>query len=141
MPRRQMPQNTCPGSMPEQHKMQKPCPSDMPEQNRMARPCPADMPMQDMGQQPCPGSMPEQHKMQKPCPSDMPEQNRMARPCPSMPVGCPDRPDPLAGMPVGMAYVPWQFFRETFEPDKALQCGTIFPELSKPFLGKGGCTK
>ena len=43
--------------------------------------------------------------------------------------------------PIAMAYVPWQFFHETFEPDKALECGTIFPELSKPFYGKGGCPK
>jgi len=58
-----------------------------------------------------------------------------------MPEHCPHKADPLAVMPIAMAYVPWQFFHETFEPDKALQCGTIFPELSKPFYGKGGCPK
>lgn len=41
--------------------------------------------------------------------------------------------------PVAMAYVPWQHFSDTYEPDKALQCGTIFPELNKPFLGRKGC--
>lgn len=42
--------------------------------------------------------------------------------------------------PVAMAYVPWQYWDVTYEPDKALQIGTIFPELDKPFLGrKGGC--
>jgi len=41
-------------------------------------------------------------------------------------------------MPVGMAYVPWQVLNTVYEPDRALQCGTIFPELNKPFLGKRG---
>lgn len=41
---------------------------------------------------------------------------------------------------VGMAYVPWQYFEHVYEPDRALQIGTIFPELNKPFLGrKGAC--
>ncbi len=54
---------------------------------------------------------------------------------------CQDQSDPLSGMAIAMAYVPWQFMNETYEPDKALQYGTIFPELNKPFYGKGGCTK
>lgn len=41
-------------------------------------------------------------------------------------------------MPVAMAYVPWQRFGRLYELDKALQTGTIFAELDKPFLGKGG---
>lgn len=49
--------------------------------------------------------------------------------------------DALSNMPVAMAYVPWQFFQEVYEPDKALQYGTIFPELNKPFYGKGGCPR
>lgn len=40
--------------------------------------------------------------------------------------------------PLAMAYVPWQKFQNTFSPSKALMCGTIFEELYKPFLGKGG---
>ena len=32
-----------------------------------------------------------------------------------------------------MAYVPYQEFTPTFELKKALQVGTIFPELCKPF--------
>lgn len=60
---------------------------------------------------------------------------------PSMMQPCPGKDDPLAGMPIAMAYVPWQFFQNTYEPDKALQYGTIFPELNKPFYGKGGCPK
>ena len=40
--------------------------------------------------------------------------------------------------PVAMAYVPWQYFKNVYEPEKALQIGTIFPELNKPFYGRGG---
>ena len=39
-----------------------------------------------------------------------------------------------------MAYVPYQEFAPTFELCKALQAGTIFPQLCKPFCGRrGGC--
>lgn len=41
-------------------------------------------------------------------------------------------------MPITMAYVPWQHFSRTYELDQALQIGTIFPDLNKPFIGKGG---
>lgn len=52
--------------------------------------------------------------------------------------------DPLAGLPLAMGYVPWQSFHHTLELCKALQLGTIFPELFKPFCGngkgkRGGC--
>ena len=132
-------QNTSQCPMPE-----KPCPADMPPKRpMMQRPCPADMPpKRPMMQRPCPAPMAARQAMQRPCPADMPPKRpMMQRPCPAMPGNCPCASDPLAGMPVGMAYVPWQCFHETFEVDKALQCGTIFPELSKPFLGKGGCPK
>lgn len=43
---------------------------------------------------------------------------------------------------LAMAYVPWQYFTNVYEPDKALRVGTIFPELDKPFLAEGrGCRK
>ena len=42
--------------------------------------------------------------------------------------------------PVAMAYVPWQRWETLYDPEKGLECGTIFPELNKPFLGvRGGC--
>ena len=59
----------------------------------------------------------------------------------SMSGSCPVKADPLSGMALAMAYVPWQYFQDVYEPDKALQYGTIFPELNKPFYGKGGCPK
>lgn len=116
---------------------QRPCPANTPKRQMMSRPCPANMPNRPMPQRPCPANM-----SQRPCPADMPK-----KPCPADMPDCPpvmpDRPmfDSLAAMPIAMAYVPWQFFNTTFELDKALECGTIFPELSKPFYGKGGCPR
>lgn len=44
--------------------------------------------------------------------------------------------------PVAMAYVPWQEFKNMYEPDKALSAGTIFPELDLPFwAGRGNCRR
>lgn len=43
---------------------------------------------------------------------------------------------------LAMAYVPWQYFAAVYEPDKALETGTIFQELDKPFLPVGrGCRR
>ena len=38
--------------------------------------------------------------------------------------------------PVAMAYVPVQAFQSTYDLNRALEVGTIFPELHKPFCGK-----
>lgn len=39
--------------------------------------------------------------------------------------------------PIAMAYVPWQKFDKMFDDlEKAYQCGTVFPELNKPFTGR-----
>ena len=45
---------------------------------------------------------------------------------------------PVDEMPLTIGYVPMQQFNTTFELNKALQAGTIFPELCKPFVGKRG---
>lgn len=45
--------------------------------------------------------------------------------------------DPLAGLPIAMAYVPWQCWGETYKPAEGWNRGTIFPELDLPFLGGG----
>ena len=42
----------------------------------------------------------------------------------------------LSDLPLGMAYVPMQSFEQPFELCKALQMGTIFPQLCLPFCGK-----
>ena len=53
--------------------------------------------------------------------------------------GCPDTADFFPkDMPPAMAYVPWQKWQDLYEPAKGLQHGTIFAELDKPFLWKGG---
>ncbi len=43
-----------------------------------------------------------------------------------------------SGQTVAMAYVPMQIFGKLYEPCTALEEGTLFPELNKPFLG-GKC--
>lgn len=49
--------------------------------------------------------------------------------------------DAIDHMAVAMAYVPWQHFTKTYEPQRALMAGTIFPELDLPFTGRNGGRK
>lgn len=51
--------------------------------------------------------------------------------------GC-RREDPLYGMPLTMAYVPWQTWGEIYDVCKGFRSGTVFEELDKPFVGRGG---
>ena len=46
---------------------------------------------------------------------------------------------PLDELPLTMAYVPMQKFGNVYESDNALAKGTLFPDLDKPFEGKGAC--
>lgn len=39
--------------------------------------------------------------------------------------------------PLAMAYVPMQPWETTYDPEKALQAGTIFPSLDLWFMGGG----
>lgn len=41
-----------------------------------------------------------------------------------------------AQTPLAMAYVPMQLFDQLYSEDKALEAGTAFPELDKPFTGR-----
>ncbi len=41
-------------------------------------------------------------------------------------------------LPIAMGYVPFQKYCSIFDLKKGLSVGTIFPELYKPFRGKGG---
>lgn len=52
---------------------------------------------------------------------------------------CEKSRDTLEGMPLAMAYVPWQTWRKIMCPEMAFKTGTIFEELNKPFWGMGGC--
>ena len=40
---------------------------------------------------------------------------------------------------VGMTYVPWQRWNQTYDMHRGLSSGTIFPELDKPFCAAGRC--
>lgn len=42
----------------------------------------------------------------------------------------------LEDLPLAMAYVPMQSWGETYDGLKALDSGTIFPELDLPFCGR-----
>lgn len=44
----------------------------------------------------------------------------------------------MADAPLAMGYVPSQVWGNTWQPCRGLEAGTIFPELYKPFCGKGG---
>lgn len=47
--------------------------------------------------------------------------------------------DMLGNFPIGMAYVPMQQAPILYENlEEALNRGTIFPELDKPFMGRRG---
>lgn len=50
-------------------------------------------------------------------------------------------PPVASPMVLAMAYVPMQKICEVYDVETALMNGTLFPELDKPFLGKGGCCK
>lgn len=43
--------------------------------------------------------------------------------------------DQLSGMPLGMAYVPWQQFGNLYEECEAVYHGTIFHDLDLDFCG------
>ena len=57
--------------------------------------------------------------------------------CKDMPMAM-TKNDACKDMTLAMAYVPWQTWRDLYEPEKGFHCGTIFQELNLPFLGKGG---
>ena len=54
---------------------------------------------------------------------------------------CCERDDMLEGEPLAMAYVPWQNWKKIYDIEKGFSRGTIFEELDKPFLGRGGCNQ
>ena len=51
----------------------------------------------------------------------------------------PPRDICLSDAPLAMAYVPFQIWNKTYDLDKALQAGTLFPCLDKPFMGRCAC--
>lgn len=55
--------------------------------------------------------------------------------------GCRMEEDCLQSLPIAMSYVPWQKWRNIYDVSKGFHRGTIFEELDKPFLGRGGCNR
>jgi len=54
----------------------------------------------------------------------------------SMPAPAAPACENISTYPIAMAYVPMQTFQTTFDLNRSLEVGTIFPELHKPFCGK-----
>ncbi len=56
--------------------------------------------------------------------------------------GCtPPSMNEMDSFEIAMAYVPWQRWKRTYDPHRALMSGTIFPELDKPFCAAGRCSR
>ena len=43
----------------------------------------------------------------------------------------------ISNMPIGMGYVPWQRWGQTYSLEQGFEHGTIFPELDYPFTTGG----
>ena len=68
-------------------------------------------------------------------------ETKTAAPAEAMEKGCKPNPTPFpSSTPVAMAYIPFQQFGKLYSPEKALDAGTLFPDLDKPFL-EGGAFK
>ncbi len=50
--------------------------------------------------------------------------------------GCDIGTQPVDQMTPAMSYVPWQKWQDIYCFEEALERGTIFGELDKPFLGR-----
>ncbi len=62
------------------------------------------------------------------------EENRVPM-TPSTGGNCTAGDDMTVGLPIAMAYVPWQEWKRLYAPSAALENGTLFEELDLPFLG------
>ena len=112
-----------------------PRPVKCPEQVKGAMPmrCP-EMPV-------CPMPVKCPEKVKEAAPIKCPEMPTCTAPvtCPGWPTPAPSAPaENIDQFPVGMAYVPWQQWQQVYAIDVALNVGTIFPDLNKPFI-MGGC--
>ena len=50
-----------------------------------------------------------------------------------------NQPDNLEDMTLAMAYVPYQQWRDLYDPNEGFKRGTIFKELDFPFTCAKGC--
>lgn len=67
--------------------------------------------------------------------ADIAEAEEAAKSCPFCPKNNTMSAFP-AETPVGMAYVPYQKWKNVYDPSVALDRGTVFEDLDKPFLGE-----
>ncbi|MCI8660431.1 MAG: spore coat associated protein CotJA [Lachnospiraceae bacterium] len=73
-------------------------------------------------------------------PSTLPPQNTNPAPASSGGCGCGSGSSSLIpnkngnNMPIGMAYVPWQTWGQTYSMEQGFSRGTLFPELDLPFV-------
>lgn len=77
-----------------------------------------------------------QAQCQKQCHNQCQNQCRSSSPCENMQeTDCNkfETYDTLHDMPLAMAYVPWQQWKNVYDGAKGLQSGTIFEELIFPF--------
>ena len=58
-----------------------------------------------------------------------------ATPCGCADAGC-NKETTLSGMPIAMAYVPWQSYGNIYPLQQALHNGTMFAELNLDFAGR-----
>lgn len=82
----------------------------------------------------------EQHMPER-CEEDCGEREQRERRKEKKDCDCGSRKDELAGMPLAMAYVPWQKWCKVYDVCEGFQRGTIFKELDLPFEGRGGCNR
>lgn len=57
----------------------------------------------------------------------------------TLPLSATDGAVPITDAVLAMAYVPMQEYNMVYDVEDALQMGTLFPNLDKPFLGEKGC--
>lgn len=67
-------------------------------------------------------------------PQIIPGQGPMTRPVSAPAAVSNNSMDRFSCFPVGMGYVPWQRWSETYPLDQGFMRGTIFPELDLPFV-------
>ena len=84
---------------------------------------------------------PEMRTPMPPCPPPCPKEPTCPAPTCDNGVSLSDsscslaaRNDSMRGMALAIPYVPWQQMKQTYDPDRALQTGTIFANLDLPFL-------
>lgn len=85
---------------------------------------------------PAPVKKPDKH----PAPPAFTSLPANVTPAPSGGCGCDSSSSPLIpnkngdNMPIGMAYVPWQKWGQTYSMEQGFARGTLFPDLDLPFV-------